>query len=157
MADTPIWVTLTTPVLAAVATWATTKLDLISFSSLRQYKGLWYAYYIDPDTLQLEEEFWEFSTFGTVTVSRKGTVTFRGRLVLKRSKAYMQVESVKTKQERLLVMLDPPTNPRTGGAMPSRCLWLGQNGKNITTAGHGLISRQQLNSPSIRQQFIFAV
>lgn len=156
MADAPIWVTLVTPFVTAWAGWMTSKLDLLSFGGLKEYEGDWYAYYRDPDEGKVEEELWTFSKLGRVTVKRGGKTTFEGRLVLKGTKAYMHVESVKTRKERLLVMLDPPANPRNGDEKPSICLWLGQDGKRRTTAGHGLISRRSLQRPEIKDEFIRA-
>jgi hypothetical protein len=160
-APTPIWIQLTVPVITAVATaaatWATSKLDLFSYHSLKQYEGSWFAYYRDPDTRKIENEIWEFTKFGNVSVKRNGRETFKGRLVLKQKKAYMQVENVQTGVERLLIMLDPPNYPRIGGQGPSHCLWLGQNNLGNTTAGHGLISRDQQNDPQLKDEFIFAV
>jgi len=156
MAETPIWVQLATPAITAMAGWATSKLDLLSFGSLKQYNGLWYAYYRDPDDHGIQEELWNFSKLGSVVVTRNGKTTFKGRLALKGRKAYMQVVSVKTGEERLLVMLDPPTNPRNGDERPSICLWLGEDGDGRTTAGHGLISRSRLENANTKDEFIRA-
>ena len=126
MADTPVWVQLVTPVITAVATWVTTKFEVLSVRQLKQYEGNWYAYYRDPDDAStVQEEIWEFSTLGSVKVRREGRLTFKGRLSLKGGKAYMNVDSVRTADERLFVMLESPTDPR-GGERASICLWLGK-------------------------------
>jgi hypothetical protein len=152
----PIWVTLVTPVIAALATWATTKFEIMSFHRIRQYEGTWYAYYRDPDTKEVQEEIWNFSTLGAVTVSRKGKSTFKGRLILKGNKAYMNVDSTISTDERLFVMLDTPNNPRTGDPRPSLCIWLGKSTDHTTTAGHGKLSRERLTDPMIKDEFIRA-
>lgn len=154
MADTPIWVQLVTPVLTAAAAWFFSKSDVWSLGSLSEYKGNWYAYYRDPDTKQIQEEIWTFSRTGNVTVGRNGKTTFRGRLSLKNNKAYMHVKSTVAKGERLFVMLNSPTNPRTGDSGPSVCVWLGQDGDHKTTAGHGMLSRTALREPNIKNEFI---
>src|SRR5438105_3163753 len=121
----PVWVTLVTPVIAALATWVTTKFEITSVHRFKQYEGTWYAYYRDPDTMAVQEEIWNFSILGAVAVSRNGKNTFRGRLTLKGSKAYMNVDSTVSRDERLFVMLDTPNSPRTGDPQPSLCIWLG--------------------------------
>jgi hypothetical protein len=159
MADpisTPLWVPLVTPVVAALATWATTKFELLSLHRLKQYEGTWYAYYRDPDTHKIQEEIWCFTVVGGVTVSRNGRVTFKGRLSLKGNKAYMNVDSTISNDERLFVMLDTPNNPRTGDSWPTVCIWLGKSANHTTTAGHGLLSRFKLEQPSIKDEFFRA-
>ena len=155
-ATTPIWVTLVVPVITAAATWMTTKLELLSLNRVKEYQGTWYAYYRDPDTKGIEEEIWSFSTLGRVSVSRAGRTTFKGSLVLRSNKAYMDVHSTMSGDERLLVMLDTPNNPRNGDSRPCGCIWLGKSGDHTTTAGHGLLSRTRLESPPIRDEFIQA-
>src|SRR6266478_534133 len=83
MADaptTPLWVPLVTPVIAALATWVTAKFEILSLHRIRQYEGTWYAYYRDPDSRKCQEEIWNFSTLGRVTV----TLPFRVTVTLPR-------------------------------------------------------------------------
>jgi hypothetical protein len=154
----PIWVLLVTPVITALATWVTTKFEIMSLHRIKQYEGTWYAYYRDPDSKEVQEEIWNFSMLGAVTVSRNGKSTFKGRLTLKGNKAYMNVDSTMSTDERLFVMLDTPVNPRTGDQQPSLCIWLGKSANHTTTAGHGQLSRGKLTSPdiNIRDEFIRA-
>ncbi len=162
MADaptTPLWVPLVTPVIAALATWVTAKFEILSLHRIRQYEGTWYAYYRDPDSRKCQEEIWNFSTLGRVTVTRNGKVTFKGTLNLKAGKAYMDVTSTISGDERLFVMLDTPNNPRTGDSRPSACSWLGKSGNHTTTAGHGVLSRNRLEDTAIaaiKDEFIQA-
>jgi len=156
MADTPAWVQLTVPVVAAAATWVTTRLDFGSLGRVKQFGGLWYAYYRDPDTRKCEAELWEFSSLGAVSVSRNGRCTFKGRLSLKGNKAYMNVKSTISSDERLFVMLDTPSNPRNGDFRPSVCIWLGKSADHTTTAGHGLLSRERIDNPVIKDEFLRA-
>jgi hypothetical protein len=132
------------------------RLDLLEIGRIKQYVGKWYAYYRDPDSEEIEEEIWEFSSFGSVRVSRKGKTTFKGTLKLRGYKAYMHVESTVVKGERLFVMLDTPSNPRSQQEGPAVCLWLGQDGDHRTTAGHLLLSRGSLVKPDIKNEFIRA-
>lgn len=158
MADSPIWVQLLTPVIAAAATWITTKFEVLSFRRLRQYEGIWYAYYRDPDNGEIQEETWIFSNLGRVSVNRNRKITFKGRLSLKGGKAYMNVDSVQTGDEKLFVMLEPPNNPRNGDERASICLWLGKDGGSQITAGHGLMSRNKLDKlPDIKKVFLRAI
>jgi hypothetical protein len=143
---TPVWILLTVPVITALATWATTKFEVLSLRRVREYEGLWYAYYLDPDTRKPQEELWNFSVIGRVTVTRNGKITFKGVLTVKGNKAYMDVKSTLSEYERLFVMLDSPTNPHTGDSRSSPCIWVGMNGNGATTAGHGLLSRIRLQS-----------
>jgi hypothetical protein len=152
----PIWVTLVTPAIAALATWITTKFEIMSVHRIKQYEGTWYAYYRDPDSKEMQEELWRFSMLGAVTVSRNGKRTFKGRLTLKGNKAYMNVDSTISTDERLFVMLDTPNSPRTGDQQPSLCIWLGKSADHTTTAGHGVLSREKLTSPGIKDEFIRA-
>ena len=154
MPDSPVWVQLTTPIVAAAATWILSRTELWAIGSLREYSGTWYAYYRDPDTKQLQTELWEFSPLGNVKVSRNSKTTFKGRLSLKNNKAYMHVRSTVAKGERLFVMLNSPVNARTGDAGPSVCIWLGQDGRHRTTAGHGLLSRTPIPDPQIKDEFL---
>jgi hypothetical protein len=154
MADA--WATLLAPVIAALATWATTKFEVLSLHSIKEYKGTWSAYYLDPDTKKLEKEIWTFSPLGTVSVSRNNKTTFRGKLSLRGNKAYMNVQSTVSRNERLFVMLDAPTSPRTGDNRPCVCIWLGKSGDGSTTAGHGLLSRADLSRPIIKKEFLRA-
>ena len=62
----------------------------------------------------------------------------------------MNVDSAKTCDERLIVLLNPPSNPR-GGERPSHCLWLGKDAEGQITAGHGLMLRKRLNNPDIKK------
>src|SRR5438046_2720579 len=101
MADTPIWVQLLTPVITACAGWGVSKLVLLSVGDLKEYEGTWYAYYRDPDSNEVQEENWCFTTLGKVTVSRNGRTTFKGRLKLKGNKAYMNVDSTVSSGEKL--------------------------------------------------------
>ena len=80
----------------------------------------------------------------------RGTMTFKGRLTLKGNKAYMDVISTISGDERLFVMLDTPNNPRTGDSQASTCIWLGKNKNHITTAGHGVLSRSRLEDAATR-------
>ena len=151
---TPIWVTLVTPVIAALATWVTTKFEILSVHRIRQYEGIWYAYYRDPDNKEVQEEIWQFSSLGAVAVYRNNRNTFKGKLTLKGNKAYMNVDSTITADERLFVMLDTPNSPRTGDPQPSLCIWLGKSADHTTTAGHGLLSRSKLPNPAVKDEFL---
>jgi hypothetical protein len=68
----------------------------------------------------------------------------------------MNVDSTPSGEERLFVMLDTPKNPRTGDDRPSVCIWLGKNADGKTTAGHGMLSRTPVRSPSVKTEFISA-
>jgi len=154
--DTPIWVQFTIPFVTAIATWSVSKLDLISLGGVQEYTGQWYAYYRDPDSGKIESEIWAFSKLGAVTVSRNGSVTFNGKLTIKGAKAYMYVTSAVTKRERLFVTLNAPTNPRTGEAQGSACIWLGEDGSHRITAGHALLSRKPIHVPKVPEGFMRA-
>ena len=158
MADpAPIWVTLTVPVITAVAGYLVPKLDLIAFNKTKQYAGTWYAYYRDPDGAhEIQEEIWYFSKLGRVTVTRSGKATFKGRLEVGQSKAFMRVESTLSSNDRLFVLLHPPHNPRLGDAVPSVCLWLGEDLNSRATAGHAMLSRAPIKGPAIADEFIRA-
>jgi|SRR5215472_15369469 len=159
MADAPLWVAIVTPAITAVATgattWITAKFEVLAFKELKQYEGIWYAYYRDPDSKECQEELWTFSALGNVTVSRNGKTTFKGKLSLRGNKAYMNVSSTISRDERLFVMLDRPVDPR-GDLKPSVCVWLGKSANYTTTAGHGLLSRQKLTNPPIKDEFVRA-
>jgi hypothetical protein len=159
MPEAPTWVLISTPIISAVATgvvtWASTKLEVFSLRRVRQFEGIWYAYYRDPNTKSLQEEIWTFSPLGKVEVSRGGRTTFKGRLSLKGNKAYMYVDSVISSVDRLFVMLDSPNKPK-GDPTPAVCIWLGLDDKWATTAGHGLLSREKLENPLIKDQFLRA-
>jgi hypothetical protein len=156
MAEAPWWPILVAPIITALATWITTKFELLSLRRIKEYEGLWYAYYLDPDTKSLEKELWSFTSFGNVTVSRNGERTFKGTLSLRGNKAYMNVDSTLWRGERLFVMLDAPNNPRTGDQGAVVCIWLGKSADQTTTAGHGILSREELDTPEIKNEFLRA-
>ncbi|CAD6880624.1 hypothetical protein [Methylomonas albis] len=157
MADTPIWVTLITPVVSALATWLVTKLDLLSFSDLSQFKGTWYAYYRDPDgSHEIRKEIWEFSAIGTVSVQARGKITFKGRLKLIGNKALMSVVSTHAKTEGLQVLMDAPNDPR-GYSRPCVAVWLGSDGSHRITAGHALLSKNELTTEEVENEFLRAM
>jgi hypothetical protein len=156
MSSAPAWVLLLVPIITALSTYAITKIELLSLRAVKEFEGPWHAYYIDPDTRNVETELWTVSGLGAVTVSRGKKTTFKGRLTLRGNKAYVAATSTLSRDERLFVMLDVPLNPRTGDHRPCPCIWLGKSGNNLTTAAHGILSRDPLQNPPLKSEFLLA-
>jgi len=148
------------PIMSAAATWAFTNVDFPSLRRFREYEGPWHAYYLDPDEPErvgVQHEVWSFTRLGRVTVTRHGKVTFKGRLSLKSNKAYMLLDSCIVAEERLFVMLDKPTLVRGDlRREPLPCLWLGRDERYRITAGHGLLRRDPIEAPQIKNEFLRA-
>ena len=122
------------------------------FSRYRRYSGDYFGYYMEKAKAGdvLAQEQWRISRTGKISISRDGSIVFRGRIRLRNKKIYVTADST-SHGERMFLTFD---QPRFGPSMSLRCIWLGEDDRQNTVASRGIISRQALSDEDAKQELI---
>ncbi len=122
------------------------------FSRYRRYSGDYFGYYMEKAQAGdvLAQEQWRISRTGKISISRDGSIVFRGRIRLRNKKIYVTADST-IRGERMFLTFD---QPRFGHSKSLRCIWLGEDDRQNTVASRGIISREALSDEDAKQGLI---